>query len=214
MQNPRNQSGYVPSNYVKKEKPSIFDSIKKKVKKGGSFSKTLPSSAGGSPVREFDSPLPVRHPQPFVTSHHSSGGGGGSAAQHDLNTQSHLSGLNNAEAQGWALVRYNYNAQQQDELSLIKGTKVLVLEKSSDGWWRGQYENQIGWFPSNYTLPDSLQQQQQQQSSSSQHQPSAINSMSNSQATSAASAMVMSAGEHMYSAAENVLDVVVALYRY
>ncbi len=60
VQNARNQSGYVPSNYVKKEKPSIFDSIKKKVKKGGSFSKTLPSSAGGSPVREFDSPLPNR----------------------------------------------------------------------------------------------------------------------------------------------------------
>ena len=25
------QTGYVPSNYVRKEKPSIFDSIKKKV---------------------------------------------------------------------------------------------------------------------------------------------------------------------------------------
>ncbi|KRT85393.1 SH3 domain-containing protein, partial [Oryctes borbonicus] len=31
VQNSRNQSGYVPSNYVKKEKPSLFDSIKKKV---------------------------------------------------------------------------------------------------------------------------------------------------------------------------------------
>ena len=30
------------------------------------------------------------------------------------------------------------------------GTRVLVLEKSSDGWWRGQYEGQVGWFPSNY----------------------------------------------------------------
>ena len=26
------QTGYVPSNYVRKEKPSIFDSIKKKVR--------------------------------------------------------------------------------------------------------------------------------------------------------------------------------------
>lgn len=32
VQNSRNQAGYVPSNYVKKEKPSLFDSIKKKVK--------------------------------------------------------------------------------------------------------------------------------------------------------------------------------------
>lgn len=76
-----------------------------------------------------------------------------------------------------------------------------MLEKSSDGWWKGQYQNQIGWFPSNYTLPDSLQQP--------------TSNMTNSSiAPSAASAMVMSAGEHMYSAAENVLDVVVALYRY
>lgn len=32
VQNTRGQSGYVPSNYVKKEKPSLFDSIKKKVR--------------------------------------------------------------------------------------------------------------------------------------------------------------------------------------
>lgn len=31
VQNSRGQAGYVPSNYVKKEKPSLFDSIKKKV---------------------------------------------------------------------------------------------------------------------------------------------------------------------------------------
>jgi len=34
VQNSRMQTGYVPSNYVRKEKPSIFDSIKKKVKGG------------------------------------------------------------------------------------------------------------------------------------------------------------------------------------
>lgn len=32
VQNTRMQTGYVPSNYVRKEKPSIFDSIKKKVR--------------------------------------------------------------------------------------------------------------------------------------------------------------------------------------
>lgn len=42
------------------------------------------------------------------------------------------------EALGWALVRYNYQAQQADELPLTKGSRVLVLEKSNDGWWRGQ----------------------------------------------------------------------------
>lgn len=52
VQNNRNQAGYVPSNYVKKEKPSLFDSIKKKVKKG-SGSKTLPNC---SPSRQVESP--------------------------------------------------------------------------------------------------------------------------------------------------------------
>lgn len=35
VQNSRGQAGYVPSNYVKKEKPSLFDSIKKKVSNYG-----------------------------------------------------------------------------------------------------------------------------------------------------------------------------------
>ena len=50
-----------------------------------------------------------------------------------------------------AIVKYNYQAQQLDELSLTKGARILILEKSGDGWWRGQYGNKIGWFPSNYT---------------------------------------------------------------
>ena len=39
VQNNRMQTGYVPSNYVRKEKPSIFDSIKKKVRCGGGMVK-------------------------------------------------------------------------------------------------------------------------------------------------------------------------------
>jgi len=182
VQNSHNQWGYVPSNYVKKEKPSIFDSIKKKVRKGNNINKSS-SSPGGSPVRDVDSPAVIKRPQPADNSHY---------PPNDLNSGTH---------QGWALVRYNYTAQQTDELSLIKGTKVLVLEKSSDGWWKGQYQNQIGWFPSNYTLPDSLQQPN----------PNMVN---HQQVPPAASAMVLSAGEHMYSVAENVLDVVVALYSF
>lgn len=49
-----------------------------------------------------------------------------------------------------AVVKYNYEAQQADEISLVKGTRVVVMEKSSDGWWKGESNNQIGWFPSNY----------------------------------------------------------------
>lgn len=38
-----------------------------------------------------------------------------------------------SEAIGTALVKCNYQAQQPDELSLIKGTRILILEKSNDG---------------------------------------------------------------------------------
>ena len=99
------QWGYVPSNYVKKEKPSIFDSIKKRVKKGNNINKSS-TSPGGSPVREVDSPGVIKRPPPD-TSHYPA---------HDLNAGPH---------QGWALVRYNYTAQQTDELSLVKGTLFL-----------------------------------------------------------------------------------------
>ncbi|XP_017821324.2 SH2/SH3 adapter protein NCK1 isoform X1 [Callithrix jacchus] len=54
-----------------------------------------------------------------------------------------------------AYVKFNYMAEREDELSLIKGTKVIVMEKCSDGWWRGSYNGQIGWFPSNYVTEES-----------------------------------------------------------
>lgn len=102
VQNSHHEWGYVPSNYVKKEKPSIFDSIKKKVRKGNSINKSS-SSPGGSPVRDVDSPAVIKRPQPLENSLYT---------PHDLNAGAH---------QGWALVRYNYTAQQTDELSLLKG---------------------------------------------------------------------------------------------
>lgn len=140
VQDNRQQSGYVPSNYVKREKPSLFDSIKKKVKKGGTVgsggavgtsgsggggsSKTLPNC---SPSRQVEcSPTMARRQLPPDPS----------------------------EAIGTAVVKYNYQAQQPDELSLTKGTRILIVEKSNDGWWRGQSGNNVGWFPSNYTTEE------------------------------------------------------------
>ncbi|XP_055304086.1 cytoplasmic protein NCK1 [Sitodiplosis mosellana] len=148
VQNSRNQSGYVPSNYVKREKPSLFDSIKKKVKKG-SGSKTLPNC---SPSRTVDSPTMQRRLPPDPS-----------------------------EAIGTAIVKYNYQAQQPDELALAKGTRILILEKSNDGWWRGQSGNAVGWFPSNYTTEECDNNDEQ---------------------------------IHTYAMAENVLDIVVALYSF
>lgn len=58
------------------------------------------------------------------------------------------------------------------------GTRVLILEKSNDGWWRGHYNGLVGWFPSNYTTEEPTEE------------------------------------DHTYTLAENVLDVVVALYSF
>jgi NCK adaptor protein len=118
VQNARNQSGYVPSNYVKREKPSIFDSIKKRVKKStssASGSKTLPTvgQPGGPQDNPNLSPVssPSRRPPP---------------PQPPLDSRDGI---------GFAIVKYNYHAQQPDELSLVKGTRVVIIEKSNDGWW-------------------------------------------------------------------------------
>ncbi|KAK3571516.1 hypothetical protein QTP86_012857 [Hemibagrus guttatus] len=53
-----------------------------------------------------------------------------------------------------ALVKFNYTAEREDELSLVKGSRVIVMEKCSDGWWRGSYNGHSGWFPSNYVTED------------------------------------------------------------
>ncbi|XP_054709647.1 cytoplasmic protein NCK2-like isoform X2 [Uloborus diversus] len=121
VQNSRNQAGFVPSNYVKREKPSIFDSIRKRVRKKSEPKVSSPSSRVAS--KETD----LKGVSPRVTT---------PANKICLNTT--------------AVVKYNYEAQQADEISLMKGTRVVVMEKSSDGWWKGESNNQIGWFPSNY----------------------------------------------------------------
>ena len=48
------------------------------------------------------------------------------------------------------LVKYTYEAKQPDELAITKGDRVVIVEKEEDGWWRGEANGQIGWFPSNY----------------------------------------------------------------
>ncbi|XP_029384461.1 cytoplasmic protein NCK1 isoform X2 [Echeneis naucrates] len=53
-----------------------------------------------------------------------------------------------------ALVKFSYTAEREDELSLVKGTRVVVMEKCSDGWWRGSNNGRSGWFPSNYVTED------------------------------------------------------------
>ena len=162
----------------------------------GAGSRTLPSS-NSSPVHSAPAPphaskqthYPGEYSHPAIADIKSGG-------RQTTTTE-------NSEPISSAIVKYNYQAQQLDELSLVKGSRVMILEKSGDGWWRGQYGNkvgrqsntptillrtfggtnmtlavwQVGWFPSNYTQEE-------------------IDD------------------PHTYCMAENVLDVMVALYAF
>lgn len=127
VQNSKNQSGFVPSNYVKREKPSIFDSIRRRVRKKND-AKMSPTA---SPVNTKEVDININSSSNNISP----------KSKPYLNTT--------------ALVKYHYQAQQADEISLVKGSRVLVMEKSSDGWWKGEYNGNTGWFPSNYVLEES-----------------------------------------------------------
>jgi hypothetical protein len=39
---------------------------------------------------------------------------------------------------GYAIAKFAYEPQRDDELRLSKGDHLNVLDKSADGWWRGE----------------------------------------------------------------------------
>ncbi|KAJ8663700.1 hypothetical protein O0I10_000949 [Lichtheimia ornata] len=55
------------------------------------------------------------------------------------------------------LVTHNFDAKQNDEISIRAGETIQVIEKDDaflDGWWRGRNaRGQVGLFPVNYTVP-------------------------------------------------------------
>ncbi|CAF1085400.1 unnamed protein product [Adineta steineri] len=94
-------TGYIPSNFARREKRSLLDKIiSKRINKKQILSK----------------------------------------------------GHNHEHILSLALVKFRYNAESEDEISLNKGIWVNVLQKKNDGWWLVQYEKQRGWFPSNYLI--------------------------------------------------------------
>lgn len=51
----------------------------------------------------------------------------------------------------YAVAKFNYEPQREDELRLTKGDHLSILDKSADGWWRVLTESgSSGWIPSNY----------------------------------------------------------------
>uniref|UniRef100_A0A3B1J528 Cytoplasmic protein n=1 Tax=Astyanax mexicanus TaxID=7994 RepID=A0A3B1J528_ASTMX len=135
VRNASNRTGYVPSNYVERKnslkKASLVKNLKDTLGLGKTKRKT--STRDASPTPSTDAEYP---------SNGSAGGGGVSGAEriYDLNIP--------------AVVKFSYAAERDDELSLVKGDRVVVMEKCSDGWWRGSHSGRVGWFPSNYVRED------------------------------------------------------------
>lgn len=131
VRNASNRTGYVPSNYVERKNSLKKTSLVKNLKDTLGLGKTKRKTSARDP-----SPTPSTEAE--YPSNGSAGGGGGGGAEriYDLNIP--------------ALVKFSYTAERDDELNLVKGERVVVMEKCSDGWWRGCHAGRVGWFPSNY----------------------------------------------------------------
>ncbi|CAL8294566.1 unnamed protein product [Lota lota] len=52
---------------------------------------------------------------------------------------------------GMAVARYDFSSRDMRELSLQEGDLVNIYSKSgANGWWRGEVNGRVGWFPSSY----------------------------------------------------------------
>nr|CAG8565350.1 2655_t:CDS:10 [Entrophospora candida] len=50
-----------------------------------------------------------------------------------------------------AKVLYDYDVEGEDEIALVAGTTIIILDKTDDGWWRGKNDQgEVGLFPSTY----------------------------------------------------------------
>ncbi|XP_063809860.1 cytoplasmic protein NCK2 isoform X1 [Pseudophryne corroboree] len=128
VRNTANKTGYVPSNYVERK-----NSLKK-----GSLVKNLKDTLGLGKTKRKTSTRDAS-PTPSTDAEYSSNGTNTDRI-YDLNVP--------------AYVKFAYVAERDDELSLVKGSRVIVMEKCSDGWWRGTHNGQVGWFPSNYVVEE------------------------------------------------------------
>jgi hypothetical protein len=145
VQNGRQQAGFVPSNYVRRVKPSILGSLMNSLGRKG-------SSGGGGNGR---GPLPVVSSSRGHNGTTKVGGGGGIKGGSTSGSRCECSGPCTCPSESLATVRYAYQARQGDELTLCRGEQLHILEKCDDGWWRGRkaaIPTDIGWFPSNYVI--------------------------------------------------------------
>ncbi|KAF8381377.1 nck-1 [Pristionchus pacificus] len=127
VMNELGQVGFVPSNYVRKE--SFMDKAKGTIK---GFTGGTP---GGYPI-----PNQMESDPRGVLSQQSNS---------SLNQSSNGAAFNRPGTMQ-ALVKFSYEPKLEDEMELTKGETITVVERSSDGWWKGECRGKTGWFPSNY----------------------------------------------------------------
>uniref|UniRef100_A0A183IPT0 Cytoplasmic protein NCK1 n=1 Tax=Soboliphyme baturini TaxID=241478 RepID=A0A183IPT0_9BILA len=152
VRNVHNRVGLVPSNYVRRENwkdalGGTFDLIKESLKRKGSCDvkkvslSTIPKQVtDGVSQRSF-----LTLPRSSIASHRAYR----LDAAHYIDNNIDFSSKATC-APSVAFARYDYCPTRDDELKLTRGSEIEVLEKSADGWWRGQCGNHVGWFPSNY----------------------------------------------------------------
>ncbi|XP_030630575.1 guanine nucleotide exchange factor VAV3b [Chanos chanos] len=51
---------------------------------------------------------------------------------------------------GVAIARYDFSPRDTRELTLQVDDVVKIYTKSANGWWRGEVNGRVGWFPSTY----------------------------------------------------------------
>uniref|UniRef100_A0A0K0D4F5 SH3 domain protein n=1 Tax=Angiostrongylus cantonensis TaxID=6313 RepID=A0A0K0D4F5_ANGCA len=103
-----------------------------------------------------------------------------------------------------ALVKFSYDPRLEDELKLTRGDTIAVVEKSSDGWWRGESNGRLGWFPSNY-VEEILDQP---------HPSGNGNDASNGCSTVRKSPVAIISSPAPSAQAKTILEYVVALYSF
>lgn len=55
-----------------------------------------------------------------------------------------------------AIVEYNYDAQEPDELTLKRGDIIQEIIVMQGGWWKGTLRDKRGMFPDNFVKVLSL----------------------------------------------------------
>ncbi|XP_045145293.1 guanine nucleotide exchange factor VAV2 [Echinops telfairi] len=60
---------------------------------------------------------------------------------------------------GTAVARYNFAARDMRELSLREGDVVKIYSRigGDQGWWKGEANGRVGWFPSTYVEEEGVQ---------------------------------------------------------